>query len=223
MKKLLVVLVAALAVCSFGQDLKDTHGKTNAQILAMGFDKWYSYYTKADGGESTASMSMASYTYSTALAWRNDRLIGKLPKAGQAKMKALRAQLVTFNEKMLQAGESLTGGGTIWHIIGASAGVSLEETLYGLLGGKEKPAPAMVVSKVTKALDALDKEVANAKDSDFYEPFKKSETVKLVADARAVLKKIVASAVLFDRKGSDRILSFCHDRIGDARQADSER
>lgn len=217
MKKLLVAFLATLAVCSFGQDLKETHGKTNAQILAMGYDKWYAFYTKLEG-ESTAGMSQASWKYSEALAWRNDGLIKKLPIEGRIRMSSLRIHLVRFEEKVLQAGMGLTGGGTIWHVIGAGARVSLEETLYGVLGGKVKAAPAMIVSKVTKAMDALVKDVANSKPGEFYPEFKKAETLKLCQEAKAILKGIVGLAAKLDRKGSDRVLQFCLDRIGDAQE-----
>jgi len=223
MKKLAVALLLVLAALGAAQDLKDTYGKTNAQILAMGYDKWYAFYTKADGGESTASMSHAAYTYSEALAWRNDKLIAKLPKQGQTKVKSLRDLLHKFDEKILQTGMALTGGGTMWHIIGADAQVNLEEALYGVLGGKVKAAPAMVVSKATKALDGLTKAVAATKDSDYFGEFKKTDTLKLCEDAKDILKQIVAIAAGLDRKGSDHVLNFCYQQIDEATQQNPNR
>jgi len=47
MRALLCILITVSMAQA--QDIKETYGKTNSQILAMGYDKWYDYYTSKAG------------------------------------------------------------------------------------------------------------------------------------------------------------------------------
>lgn len=222
MRAALLVLIALVASLCHGQDLKETHGKTNAQILAMGYDKWYGFYTRIEG-ESTLGMSSAAILYAGALAWRNDEIIAKQGPVKQSQSKRLRELFDKFSDDMNDVGRALTGGGTIWTTIGASAQVDVEETLYALLGGRMKAAPALFTSKVNKELDLLGKDVDAMDESLVPAGFKKSDVIAQVAHAKDLFKEIVKFAKYRSRADSDRILSFCLGRVKDARQDDGKR
>jgi len=222
MRTILVAFIALVAALGSAQDLKETHGKTNAQIIAMGYDKWYGFYTKLEG-ESTMGMSSAAVLYASALAWQNDGIIAKQAPVKQSQSKKLRELFGKFADDMANLGKTFTGGGTMWTVIGAGFQVDVEETLYALLGGHAKAAPHLVVSKVDKELESVRKELVGMGDKDFYGVYTRDEAMKSLSDAKQVYQELVKFAKYRSRADSDRILGFCLDRVNDARQQEPKR
>lgn len=200
---LLVVGSSALA-----QDLKETHGKTNAQILAMGYGKWYAFYTGKEG-ETTQGMARSGYFFADALAWRNRGLLAKQSKTTQTKFKRLESLLKTFGMSVIEVNRALNGGGTLWQLTASSDGIAVQETMYALIAGKSKTAKPMVVSMVQKELVSLKKAVDSAPESTWQYEFTKEATLADVKVATTTYESIVALAKGLDRKKSDHTLAYC--------------
>lgn len=205
-----LTLLISLAVA---QDLKETHGKTHAQILAMGYDKWYDFYTGKEG-ETTQGMARAGYTFAESLKWRNFQLEAKKSAKFRAQVKTLRTQFDKLGTASISTHRALTGGGTLWQLTYSSDAVNREETIYALLGGKVKPSKPQVVSSVTKEIAAL-KAAVKSPEPTWSNEFPKAETIEYVADLESAWKQILAIAKTLDRAKSDIILSYCISAIKD--------
>lgn len=200
---LLLVLLAALASAQSGVN---TYGKTEAQILAMGQDKWYEFYT-SKAGDSTMGMADAYRIYADVEGHRNDRLMKTSPK--RAKAKKLRKLLEDFGEQTLDLCSNINGGGTMYTPMYAQYSADAEGTLYGILAGKSKDIGHFVVSTVTKRMEALFSRAAQtAKDKDAGY-FKPEEARKTIASLRNTFTGIVAVAKTMSRRDSDLILGYC--------------
>ena len=208
-------LFLPLFVVAAGQDLKETHGKANAQIPAMGYEKWYDFYTGKEG-ETTYGMSRANYFYASALKWSNDRAATKLSSALQAQIRTLRPLFVKLNETTLRIGRAFSGGGTMWTLIGSSQDVTLEETVQALVKGSKSKAP-MVVSKVEREMDVLQKEISSHEETEWNKEFKRSDVLKWLDECRSLFRRVVAVAKKLNRSRSDHVLAFCLDCIEVAR------
>lgn len=195
------------------QDLKETHGKTHSQILAMGYDKWYDFYTGKEG-ETTQGMARAGYTFAESLKWRNLQLEAKKPAKFRAQIKTLRTQFDKLGTASISIYRALSGGGTLWQLTYSTDAMNQEETLYALLGGKVKPSKPQVVSKVTKEIAAL-KAAVKSPDPTWSHEFPRAETNKYLADIDSSWKQILAIAKTLDRPKSDHILAYCVSAIKD--------
>ncbi len=209
MKRFLTGCILVLAVsAAMAQDLKETYGKTNAQILAMGYDKWYAFFTGKEG-ETTQGMARSGYFYAEALAWRNKGLMTKLSATVRGRYQKLETSLKSFGLSVIEVQRALSGGGTLWQLTHSTDAVDVQETMYALLSGKAKPSKPMVVSQVKKELDALGKEVDSAPETTWQYEFKKPAAQADWKKAVAAYGQIVALAKGLDRKKSDHTLSYC--------------
>lgn len=186
-----------IAFLVLSQDLKETYGKTNAQILAMGRSGWIDFYTGREGGATTMAMAGAESLYGDALGWRND-------KFGKAKIGKLRVLLQATARDSCEVGTAVTGGGTMWNIIGASLMTDGEETLYSVLSGKGT-GPKHVVSDMEKAFTRLKKDL---QDSDSTPEMKKMGRDSVVL-LRKDLNRVIEEAARRPRRQSDALLEFC--------------
>lgn len=200
--KLVLALLAATTL-GHAQDLTETHGKTNRQILAMGYNKWYAFYTKLEG-ESTMGMSNALGLYAAAVADRTNHELARLGPKAAAQGKRLRKLLYEYMHAGVDLGSSFTGGGTIWHLNGASYAMDLEDAVAKLTTPTPK-APPRVVSDVTKQFPILRKRL-NGPDiqSDY-----RKEGLESLERMEATFPKIVAEAKSLTRKQSDAVLEYC--------------
>lgn len=147
------LLVAIAALAFQGSNL----GKTDAQILAMGRQKWFAYYSSKEG-DSTADNCDAESLYGAVLKRRNDRLAAKRPKATREAVRKLRPELTAFAEGVYEVGEALTGGGTLWNVIRAGISPNVEEAL-GAFVGVRMPASKATAAGIRRELDDLLKSV----------------------------------------------------------------
>jgi hypothetical protein len=204
----LFLILAAVAGGVSAEEYPRRFGKSNAQILAMGSDKWMDFHG-AKAGQSTAGMSEGMAAYRYALRWRNERLSAKASSTLRKQVAGLRPLLIDYTDHMMSIGAYMTGGGTIWSNIHASVLCVCEETLYDLLSGKAKPAKSHTTGMVKRQLDSLAEDITTNSKESYNTPEKTAGARKDLADGRATFAKIAAAAAMFDRKGSDHILAFC--------------
>lgn len=136
MKILALTALVIAATLGGGQQFtsEDRYGKTIDEVIAMGHTKWHDWYTdESRGGGSTAGESFAEMIYADCLKFKNESWL-KLVRSPTA---ALLVSIDPLFEAALidavEAGKALTGGGTMWNIIGASAQVSRQETVRDLI------------------------------------------------------------------------------------------
>ncbi|RYG34165.1 hypothetical protein EON81_16280 [bacterium] len=207
----MIAILAAIAL--MGQNTKDTYGKTNEQILAMGYNAWSDFYN-AKAGVSTIAMSNAAGLYGDALMARNDRLMKRLKPTESARFKRLRTSMLDFKNEAIGMGVSLTGGGTMWNPIAAGMQVDTETALYRVLAGLTSKAPRRVVSDVTKVMAQLKGDLGKAKlDMNWPKVAKDS-----IAGTDKAFDSIVKEAKGLPRRDSDTILEFCRKILVDIRE-----
>lgn len=136
-----------------------TLGKTMQEVVEMGRDKWFEFYTE-HRGESTAAMSEAEQTYGACLTYINSLKIEKLDRDQQRWYDQLRAQLAIGEEKSVTCAYAISGGGTIWTPVMAGSTADVEEVVQDLLTPRrEMPKAKQTVfwQKLTAAFDRVDK------------------------------------------------------------------
>lgn len=119
-------------------DAEDRLGKTPAQIVAMGYDKWYDLYT-GKNGESTQGMAGANRVYANAVSVVTDQKMKSLPAPRLKELKWLRAEMLQAEQEAVEAGMALTGGGTLWVITESSFEVEAQLTIADLVAMPQKP------------------------------------------------------------------------------------
>lgn len=186
------MILPALALLAV-QEGTETKDKSYAQILAMGRSKWHDFFVGRDAGATPAEAG-AEGTYADALSWRTDRL----RKPGTA---ALRKAIHDVESDALGVGTAMSGGGTMWTIVGASLYADGEETLYAVLT-KRTRAPRRVVSDVDRAYAGLKTELAKAKPEGGFA----ARGAESLSDLRKDLDALVARAARRPRKESDALL-----------------
>lgn len=197
------------------QDSRDTYGKSNAQILAMGHDAWYKFYT-GKAGDSTLGMAYAEKTYAEALGARNEALAAK--RKDRPSIRALHKALENFYIDAVEAGQIVTGGGTMWTPISNAYWVDMETTVYRTMV-PGKPAPHRVNSDVTKEIALLRKAMAG---SDVL-PEDRKRVAPTAAKLEGDWKVVSAIASTLDRRRSDLALEFCRSTLKDARETGEPR
>jgi hypothetical protein len=204
------MLAAILAITLLApQDNVDTYGKTQAEVLAMGPDAWFKFYT-AQAGDSTAAMSNAYGIYGDIAAARNKRMLSSSHLKDRSKLEKLRSLMANFGGDMINLGSLLSGGGTMWNVVSAQQYADAEETFYSVArpSGRAK-AKQVVVSDVTKRMELNRKKVLASLASGDIPKDKKGDAMSGLADAKSTFREIVAIASTYDRTTSDRILGFC--------------
>jgi hypothetical protein len=210
---LLALFVLASTVC-FAQDKPNTFGKSNAQILAMGQEKWMSFADKQGGG-SNAAMIDASMAYQAASAGRNDRLLKTKP--GMAvNVHHLRELLGDYTGDCMEVGSYISGGGSMWGTFDAYARAESEDVLFGVLGGKAAPAPKMTVSMVARELQKAKTAIHANRSNDQFGMTKETGANKSLQAAQAHFASIAKICAKLDRRGSDFVLSFCKSQAQNA-------
>lgn len=204
----LFLAIAVVAVAARAEEYPRKFGKSNTQILAMGFDKWMDFQG-ARGGQSTAGMSEGMAAYRSALRWRNDRLSAKASPTLRKRIAELRRLLVDYTGHMLSLGAYMTGGGTIWSNIHAATLKETEETLYALLSAKAIPEEPLTTGKVKRRFDSLAQDIELHSKESYNTPERTAGARRDLESARAAFTKISAVAARLDRSGSDHILAFC--------------
>jgi hypothetical protein len=196
-----LILTCLLATSAFAQDT-DTHGKTDAGILAMGREDWVGYYT-SQVDDSTAGWSRALSTYASVLRRRNQAL----PQRSNAE--DFRRLLTDFGYQSLGIAANCHGRGTFWAHVYGEMECDVEEVIYALLGGPAEPSPPMMTSMVRDSIADLNSRIEFARSW----PANGLADYDLAkADLRALRRdwqEIKRLAKNLSRADSDRVLTFC--------------
>ncbi len=209
---LVCLLISAVA---FGQEPPRTLGKTDAQILAMGQEKWSEYFEKKGGG-SNADMIEACMAYTEAATRRNARLISRLPNAKAAQMRSLDKLMMDFGGHMMNAGSFISDGGSMWALFDAGSASDAQDALFAVLGGAMHASPAMVVSKVTKQIAKVKAAIQKSRDMAESAGRTEAEALKDFELGRLDFVAIQKIAASLDRKKSNALLDFCFKRAATA-------
>lgn len=179
---------------------KSTFGKTNAQILKMGRQQWFGFYT-SKAGESTMGMADAERIYGEALMERNDKLLPKESRIRQSAIKTIRKSARAVGDQVVMIGMAYSGGGTMWTPVLAGVLADVEEGIYGLLKktkltASERKAPSFatleaLLSKMGTDLATNKKELQqySSPENDLY-----SQAVKAQKEAKVNFAAIVKAS-----------------------------
>jgi len=220
MRRLLPCFTLLLASLALAQESHDTYGKTDAQILEMGMEKWSDFFAAKAGG-STSTMTEAAGIYGEVAKRRNDLLLsGKVQTKPRGKILKLRKLMSGFASSSVDVAYCESGGGTMYNTMWAAVTGVVEDTLYRLVsrsGPKAKPA---VVSQVTRMFARISKQIEDLHgDKDNLDVFKYADAKKALEAMRKNYGQIVVIARTMSRHDSDIILGFC---LQEARNADTD-
>ncbi len=111
MKRFAIFLLVALPFLAVAQDVdyNSTFGKTEAEILAMGQDKWDKFYS-SKAGDSTAAMVSMNGLYGEAMLHRNEKLAKKASPAARTRIEKLRKLMGDFGDQATGLGSNFTEG-----------------------------------------------------------------------------------------------------------------
>ena len=127
-------------------------GKTCDEILMMGHDKWFDFYTDKVGS-TTVDMSDASNTFAECLAKRNTAALPKLPEVDRkwvTEQHAI-ARKISMDLYTLEARD----GGTLYVIVAAMDNVRGQELLAKLIKvGTARSSPTAAQAKRMSTLSA---------------------------------------------------------------------
>lgn len=138
MKPLALSLLVVAAVAS-AQTPTRLYGKTRAQALAMGEQKWMDFVSDHPDGNSTQGMVRAMEFFGTAAEDRNNRLLARLPLARRNSLKESRSSLREAGFSLVSCDRELAGGGTIYQLFFPSRASTVELTFHRFLQGKFRP------------------------------------------------------------------------------------
>ena len=209
MRPILQLLLFILPSLALSQS--DTYGKTEAQILAMGEEKWDDFY-QSKAGNSTAAMVEMNVIFGAAAEHRNVRLTKAARPSVRARVEKLRKLMEAYGADAVGLGYNVTGGGTMWAQVSADITAHTELVLFGVLGGKSPAVKHATVSDVNRQLEALAKTIEGAHtDKDNDPNFKYGDAGASISKMRAELSQIAMVAKPLSRANSDRVLRFCID------------
>lgn len=201
----LLLIVTGAASLAKPPSKADLEGKTPDQVVAMGREKWFSYFT-GRVGDSTAAMSGAERLYGDCLKHSNDKVIVKMPKEKRDLIGRLRVQLYRFNDEAVRLGEILTGGGTMWNPVFAGLQADCEEAVRVFIG-KSKPRkisvePEEAISFLDRYLDKVADDIRAWGETEYRSVAKAKSKVVLL---RKTLKDLEETAAKLHPKGREWI------------------
>lgn len=144
-------------------DPAENYGKTAGQVVAMGYEAWYDLVMEHDGPETTLSMSGANYSYGCALNDVNDDRLKLIPKERQKMILELRPKMLEFRNNCVELGIVMSGGGSLWTIVGSANLMQTEETVAELIKANPK-AETKSQAKVWEILGTTEKHLVEMKD-----------------------------------------------------------
>ncbi len=192
-------------------------GKTAAQILAMGHDKWFKLYT-GKYGESTAGMVTANDVYAACLGKATDAKIAKLPQSTKVVLQGLRKPMLAFVEAMITCGYQVTGGGTIWTLFGSSANVEAEEAIAKIVKG---PNPRFSLTKLesevrAKLARARKKVDSSKKEIESFQSGGYQTAVNALDQGGKIFSQLVVLSKMLKPDQASTLLKFCSNMADDA-------
>ncbi|MCB0826079.1 MAG: hypothetical protein KDC26_07810 [Armatimonadetes bacterium] len=143
-------------------DPAETYGKSAHEIVKMGHEKWFDFYTNAEeGGQSTMGMSYANMYFGTAMRQvNNERMAGN--EKLEEKSAYLRKNLDQFHFNMIDVGRAFTGGGTLWNLVSSSVRANTEEVILSFIE-QSSPKPPRTQAEVWKMIGETEKNLTEMK------------------------------------------------------------
>lgn len=208
-----IVLAIALAQNQEIQvDTKETHGKTPEQIVAMGFEKWYQFYTVKEQSESTMAINFANMLYGNSLYIVNTKRLKAVESKRREMISDLRETMVNFRGQCVEVGFTRSGGGTLWSIVHSSSRTEAEELVADLIAGNPKGArasQAAVWSKLNEVAQKIDRERDDLEENRQYSNRGYAEAKKFYTDAAALWAEALPKIAKFSKAVErERIMNF---------------
>ncbi len=169
----------------------------------MGREKWFGFYTERVG-DSTAGMSGAERYYGECLKIVNDKQIVRLPKARRDAIGRLRAQLNSCHTELINLGDILSGGGTMWNPVYAGTLADCEEAVAVFIGRakpfKHSSTPEAVISLLDRYLDNNADDIRAWGETEYRSVGKAKAKIAFL---RTTLPKLEAAALTINPKGRE--------------------
>ena len=159
-------MFAVVASSALAQDFndQDRYGKSVDQVIAMGRTQWHDWYTddKRAGG-STAGESFAEMIYADCLKVKNNAWLRMAKDPKSQLITELDLSFDGLLSDCVLAGRSLTGGGSMWNIIGSAAQATRQETVRNLIWPDSGPSARTSQDEVWAALKSATKALRDHK------------------------------------------------------------
>jgi hypothetical protein len=181
----------------------DTYGRSDQDILDMGQDAWFHFYTER-AGDSTMEMVNALQVYADAAKRRNEALPQAPFNVGE-----LRRLLTEYASTAVGLSYNIAGGGTIWTLVDAGAVCDIEDVVYAILGGEVAPAAPMTTGEVKRGFEFLRQQVEDLHADPDAAYFQYEEGQADLLKLREQFTAISKLAAGLERANSDRVLGFC--------------
>lgn len=147
--KAVAAALVLLAALSSAQTPTKLYGKSRAQAVAMGEQKWMDLVSDHPDGNSTHGMAQAMDFFAAGAADRNDKLIAKLPAARKKALRTARAAIMEAGFALVTCDREVNGGGTMYTLFYPSRAAGVELMIFGFIKGKDLASADS--SAVTKA------------------------------------------------------------------------
>lgn len=135
-------------------DPAENYGKSADQAVAMGEEKWYDFIIEKAGAEHTLSMSHANYSFGCALHDVNNIRLKKVEAQRQTLIRTIRPKMHEFADESITVGMIVSGGGTMWTVIGSGNLTDVEQCVGDLIQpkkGMKSATQAQVWAKIAEA------------------------------------------------------------------------
>lgn len=98
-----MMIAAGLFIARVSGAALDAHGKTDAQILAMGASGWSDWHSR-QLGFTTVELADSASEYGEALSRRNDRALRTLPAADRRRLEKVRTRMLEYGYSAMDVG-----------------------------------------------------------------------------------------------------------------------
>jgi hypothetical protein len=209
------MMSALLLFCCLAQ-AEVTQGKlTDAQVVALGQEKWLARVSKQiPGGITEPATRSALRIYGEAATRENDRAFSRLSRTQAERFRKLRKALTDYSYSFaeFEMGSGFTG--TLAITISSGYVPNIEDLIARLRVNRPQPGGSMVVSTVERVIDRVEGGYRRGLPSE-----RGDEITRFITSARRQYKtQIVPIAAQFPRKSSDDILRVTMNLTGCARE-----
>ncbi len=190
---------------------EETLRKSEAQILAMGRDRWVTLFIDGDR-DTTTNAAEAESIFGHALERRNRARIARLPRPRQVFLLRLQGELEGFENHVIEMLASLSGGGDTYRSARAGVAADVGEVIGRLTGDRGEPVPGRHTGEIARRLDDLRRKLQALKSEPLKptgEPFSAEYGLNHLNDARDGFKQLAELLRTSPRAESDLALSAC--------------
>lgn len=205
-----ILLLSLLHATS--QEKSDMLGKTRSQILTMGRDRWFQFYS-SKRGESTMDMVTAEEVYAQCRSKKNDIDLAKESSSMRKKISSLRKLMQDLARACVQLGYIRTGGGTLWSIVDAGAAVDREEAIHHIINNTRISSKASVHSSNTRKSLLLARKLVDEQKEELESSEKAlyAKAVSLLNLATQYFEEIDKTSRTLKAFQAAWLMAFCHE------------